>query len=272
MEELWAGIYAPRAPFNQQSCTPPRKTKRTVAFPPRRGNFESFPTPMKALLLFVFLSCFSLPVLAKGTGAKEALRTLARLRGASWLERVTQMNGDRGQDQPAAWHIIASNGKGGLQEFFVNAKGIISEGPVPADAAAKLKSPVVAPKKFVTDSTLAFVAAEKVAKRNKIGFDSANFRLRCAPNSTQPNWYLELIDGNGFKLSEVTVSASSGKVTNAIIFPQPVAQNQPPSQTRQAVDQARQAVNTGVKSVGRGFQKAGSWISRQFTPKSAPQP
>jgi hypothetical protein len=250
-----------------------RSGKRTVAFPRRRGILAVFPTVMKALLLFVFLFCLSLPALAKGTGAKEALRTLARLRGASWLERVTQMNGDRGQDQPAAWHIIASNGKGGLQEFFVNAKGIISEGSVPADAAVKLKSPVVASKKFVTDSTHAFMAAEKVARRNKLGFDSANFRLRCAPNSTQPNWYIELIDGNGFKISEVTVSASSGKVGNAIIFPQPVAQNQPASKTRQVVDNTRQAVNTGVKSVGRGFQKAGSWISRQFTPKaSAPPP
>ncbi len=227
---------------------------------------------MKALLLFVFLTCFSLPLFAKGTGAKEALRTLARLRGASWLERVIQMNGDRGQDQPATWHIIAAGAKGGLQEFFVNAKGIVTEGPIPPEIAAKLNGPVVTPKKFVTDSTHAFVAAEKVAKQQRFGFDSANFRLRCAPNSTQPNWYMELLDANGFKLSEVRVSATSGRVTHAVVFPQPVPPGPPPTQTQRAMEQARKAVNSGVKSVGRGFQKAGSWISRQFTPKSAPQP
>ena len=225
---------------------------------------RSSPT-MKTLLLFALLLSFTLPAAAKGTGAKEALRTLSRLRGATWLDRVVQMTGTRGQDQPASWHIIASDGKGGLQQFVVNARSIVSEGPVPANAVAALRGPAVAQKKFVTNSTHAFVAAEGVAKKVGLGFDSANFRLRCAPRSTTPSWQLELLDANGHKLSEVTVSAVSGKVLHAITYPQPVPVNQPPAQSH-PMDRTREVVNNGVKGVGRGLQRAGSWISGIFNP------
>jgi hypothetical protein len=222
----------------------------------------NFPT-MKALPLFLCLIAFVLPAAAKGVGAKEALRTLGRLRGASWLERVVQMSGDRGQDQPAAWHIIASDGKGGLREFFVNAKSVISEGPVPADVAAAVKGTAVASQKFVTNSTHAFMAAEGVAKKQKFGFDAMNFRLRCAAGTSTPVWTLDLLDANGAKLSEVTVSAVSGKVTRAVVFPQPAAATQP---AQGGMQKAADVVNTGVKSVGRGFKRAGSWITDRFTP------
>lgn len=223
---------------------------------------------MKALILFLCLIAFVLPADAKGVGAKEALRTLGRLRGASWLERVVQMSGDRGQDQPAAWHIIASDGRGGMREFFVNARSVISEGPVPADVAAVVKGAAVPSKKFVTDSTHAFMAAEGVAKKQKFGFDAMSFRLRCAARTSTPVWTLDLLDAKGAKLSEVTVSAVSGKVTRAVVLPPPAATPQP---VHGGMQKAADAVNTGVKSVGRGFQKAGSWITEKFTP-GAPVP
>jgi hypothetical protein len=224
---------------------------------------------MKPLfLLAFFLAGLVLHVQAAGgIPAKEALRTVARVRGASWLERVVQVNGDRGADQPVAWHIVANDGKGGLREFFVNGKGIVSEGPVPAKVATALRGPVVESKKFVTDSTHAFVAANNVAKRVRLGFDSANFRLRCGANSTTPVWNLELLDAAGMKRADVSVSAVSGKVLNSVIYPQPLPPPQAPAQTRQGMDKARDAVTTGVKGVGRGLQRAGSWIHRKFTPQ-----
>ena len=224
---------------------------------------------MKHLLFLVFLaSTFILPChAAGGIPARDALRTLGRVRGASWLDRVIQINGDRGTDQPATWHIIANDGKGGLREFFVNAKAIISEGPVPADVVAAIKGPAVDAKSYVKDSTHAFVAANETAKRVRLGFDSANFRLRCAPNTKTPVWSLELLDANALKLADVTVSAVSGKVLNTVLYPQPVPPPQAPTQTRQNMDKAREVVNNGVKGVGRGLQRAGSWIQRQFTPQ-----
>src|SRR5688572_28637096 len=115
---------------------------------------------MKTLLFFVtLLAAFTLPAAAKGLAAKEAMRTLARARGASWLERIVQINGDNGQDQPAAWHIVAGDGKGGLREFFISTKGIIGEGPVPPTVYPQLQGPQVSQKKFTLDSTLAFMKA-----------------------------------------------------------------------------------------------------------------
>jgi len=202
---------------------------------------------------------------AGGIGAKEALRTVARLRGPSWMDRIVQINGDKGMDQPVAWHIVASDGKGGLREFFVNKRGILSEGAVPANVVPSVSGPVVDSKKFVTDSTHAFVAANNAAKRAQVGFDSANFRLSCAAGSKTPVWNLELLNPAGQKLADVSVSAVSGKVTRTAVYPAQA----PPAATqtqRPPVEQAREAVTSGVKGIGRGLQKAGSWIHRKFTP------
>lgn len=218
-------------------------------------------------LLACFLAGFVLPAnAAGGIGAKEALRTVARVRGPSWLERVVQINGDRGADQPAAWHIVAGDGKGGLREFFVSKKGILSEGAVPANVAASLRGGTVDSKKFVTDSTHAFVAANAAAKKNRVGFDAANFRLRCAENSKTPVWSLELINTSGQKLAEINVSAVSGKVTQTTVYPPPPPPQQvAATQPKPPMDQAREAVTNGVRGVGRGLQRAGSWITRKFS-------
>jgi hypothetical protein len=221
-------------------------------------------------LLFLLAICLAGLVLpghaAGGIGAKEALRTVARIRGPSWPDRVVQINGDRGMDQPPAWHIIASDGKGGLREFFVSKKGILSEGPVPANVVPSVSGPVVDSKKFATDSTHAFVAANNAARRAQLGFDSANFRLRCAANSKTPVWTLELLNASGQKLAEVNVSAVSGKVMQTTVFPAPPPPQTAATQPRPA-EQARGAMSTGVRGIGRGLQRAGSWIHRKFTPQ-----
>lgn len=205
---------------------------------------------------------------AGGIPAKEALRTVGRVKGASWLERVVQISGDRGMDQPAAWRIVAGDGKGGFREFFVNKKGIISEGPVPPAAAAEVQGSVIDAKKFVTDSTHAFVAATNAAKKAQVGFDAANFRLRCVPGTKTPVWTLELVDGGGVRLAEVNISAATGKVTTTAVVQQPVAQAPPPPPQQQPpMDAAREAVTNGVRGVGRGLQRAGEWIHRKFTPQ-----
>ena len=208
-----------------------------------------------------------LPVSAAGgIAAKEALRTVGRVRGASWLDRVVHISGDRGMDQPAAWRIVAGDGKGGFREFFVNKKGIISEGPVPQGAAAEVQGSVIESKKFVTDSTHAFVAATNAARKAQLGFDAANFRLRCVPGTRTPVWSLELVDAGGVRLAEVNVSAATGKVTTTAIVQQPAAPP-PPAQLPPPMDKAREAVTNGVRGVGRGLQRAGEWIHRKFTPQ-----
>ncbi len=221
-------------------------------------------------LITILITALTLPAAAKGLAAKEALRTLARERGASWLERVVQINGDRGQDQPNAWHIVASDGKGGLREFFVGTKGLLGEGPVPASVIPQLQGPQVTPKKFTVDSTNAFMKANAAAKKARIGFDSASYRLRAATSGASV-WYLQLNNAAGQKVGEATVSASSGRVTQMLAFtPPPPA---PPQTAGQAtLDKTREVVKTGTQSVGRGINRAGQWISRKFSPQPEPAP
>ena len=230
---------------------------------------------MKILLSLVLLfTGFALPASAKGLAAKEAMRTLGRERGASWLERIVQINGDRGQDQPEAWHFVASDGKGGLREFFVGAKGIISEGPVPPAVVAQLQGPAVSQKKFTLDSTLAFMKANETAKKARIGFDSVVYRLR-AGTSGAPSWNLQLNNAAGQKVAEATVSASSGRVTQMLAFTPPPATPPPaapPVAGQAPIDRTREVVNRGAQSIGRGLNTAGQWISRKFSPQPAPAP
>lgn len=222
-------------------------------------------------LLFALLVLVSSPaVAAGGPAAKEAMRTLARERGASWLERIVQISGDRGMDQPAAWHIVATDANGGLREFFVSQKGILSEGPVPAQAVAIVNGPVVSQKKFTLDSTLAFMKANEAAKKAKIGYDTVIYRLRSAGQSGQPVWYLQLNNAAGQKVADVTVSAATGKVSQFLAYnpppPPPPAQAPATPNAQEAWAKTKEAVGRGTKSVGSGLRRTGEWITRKFTP------
>jgi hypothetical protein len=225
-----------------------------------------------SFFILILMAGLAPTVSAGGIAAREALRTLARERGSSWLERVVQIGGDRGMDQPGAWHIVATNDNGGLQEFFVGAKGIISEGHVPAAAAASLAGPRISQTKWSYDSTLAFTKAETAAKKAQVSYDSANFRLRSPQPGGAPVWTLQLNNTEGQKVAEVTVSASTGKVLNFTTYnpapPPPPA----PSQTngQQAMERTREVLSRTAQGVGRGLNKAGGWMRRTFSPN--PQP
>ena len=225
---------------------------------------------MKSLLFLVLMfTAWCRPaVAAGGIAAKEAIRTLARERGASWLDRIVQVGGDRGMDQPAAWHIVAVDGAGVLREFFVSGKGILSEGPVPPSAVALFQGPFIPQKKFTVDSTIAFMKANEAAKKAQVGFDSATYRLRSAQPGTPPVWTLQLNNSAGQKLADITLSGSTGKVAPILTY-NPAATPPPPQQSggQQALDKTREALNRGAASVGRGLNRAGGWIRRKFSPQ-----
>ncbi|HEX2749570.1 MAG TPA: hypothetical protein VHM91_16290 [Verrucomicrobiales bacterium] len=224
---------------------------------------------------FLFLATFLTGLASTawgGIAAKDALRTLARERGTSWLDRIVQVGGDHGADQPGAWHIVAKNERGGLQEFFVGAKGIISEGKVPASAVASFSGPQIPQKLWTWDSTNAFAKAEAAAKKAQVGYHTADYRLRSP--SGNPVWTLQLNNGAGQKVADVTVSAASGKVLNFVAYHPAPPPPPPPPQTssQQALEKTKEVINRGAQGLGRGLNKAGGWIRRKFAPNPPPAP
>jgi hypothetical protein len=147
---------------------------------------------MKTLLCLLTFVISTPPAFAAGGDpAKSALKVLSRERGASWLENVVFVGGERGTDQPVTWQVVVVDGQGALRSFYIAGGRVTNEGPVPAPSVAAFSGPFIAPKKFTVDSTIAFSKAETSAKAARVGFDSATYQLRAGQNGT-PVWYVEL--------------------------------------------------------------------------------
>lgn len=219
-------------------------------------------------VLFLFLAACRLCLAEGGPAAKEALRILARDRGAAYNDRIIQVSGDRGMDQPAAWHIVAVDGSGVLREFLISRKGILREGPVPSQAIPLVNGVIIPMKQATVDSTIAFMKANEAAKKARIGYDSIIYRLRCRDQKGNPAWTLQLNNAAGQRLAEVTVSASTGKVIQFLAYPVPppqAAAPQPPP-AGEAWNRTKEAAGRATQSVGTGLRRTGEWISRKFSP------
>ena len=111
--------------------------------------------PLLCLLTLVFSSPFAFA--AGGDPAKTALKVLSRERGASWLENIVFVGGERGTDQPVTWHVVVVDGQGALRSFYIAGGRVANEGPVPAPSVASFSGPFIAGKKFSVDSTTAAI-------------------------------------------------------------------------------------------------------------------
>lgn len=221
---------------------------------------------MKTLLCLLTLALSApLAFAAGGDPAKAALKVLSRERGATWMENIVFVGGERGTDQPVTWQVVVVDGQGALRSFYIAGGRVTNEGPVPAQAVQSFSGPFIASKKFSVDSTTAFSKAETSAKAARIGFDSATYQLRAGQNGT-PVWYIELKNAAGQKVADARVSGSNAKVLGFQTYapPPPEAVPPPPGQ------QAAEAVNRGVKGIGRGLNRAGQWIQRKFAPAPPP--
>ena len=61
--------------------------------------------------------------------AYQALRTVGREKGESWLDRLVELRGVDGGPQPVRWLLTFrdKNARGGVREFAVTAQGVSSE-------------------------------------------------------------------------------------------------------------------------------------------------
>lgn len=147
--------------------------------------------------------------------AYEALRTVAREKGDAWLARLVEMRGVDGDPQPAQWFLTFrdENARGGVREFVVSRRGIVSE-RAPVRARETGASAVMVARTLNLDSTGAFTAADKEAARAKLGFQSLNYLLENR-NGT-PVWLVGLFDASGAEVGKLGISAGTGAVVSPL--------------------------------------------------------
>ncbi len=228
---------------------------------------------MKIRVLILYCLSFS-PVLAGFSPAREAIRTVGRERGAGSLTRIVQVFGEQGMDQPKVWRIVTMQGQT-LREYYVQGGNIVTDGPVPAASAVRLRGPSINLGDLTIDSSAAFTRAEAAAKAARIGFDSASYQLRALELSNTPAWFLTLKNSAGQKVGEVSIGGKSGRILRTAWFtptrPQTTAQQAAPTaspfyRTRNVAGETVSKVGTNVRD---GLSKATNWIRGKIAPAPA---
>lgn len=150
--------------------------------------------------------------------AYEALRAVGRDRGETWLSYLVEMRAVDAGPQPEQWTLSFKDdaARGGVREFVVSDKGVVSERtPVMAQAIA---APGVMPAAGLSvDSTGAFTAANNEAAKVKLGFHSLNYRLQ--NKNGEPVWNVQLIDVGGQEVGMIEISAKSGAIVTPLRRP-----------------------------------------------------
>jgi hypothetical protein len=118
---------------------------------------------------------------------------------------VLEVTGLRGQDQPTSWRVTRQE-NGAIVDSFVS-RGSVSAA-VPAQRSVGGSAFSAARVRY--DSTHAFARANSAAQRAKVGFDSANYRLRSTGGA--PFWELQLANKAGAVVGYLRISASTGEV------------------------------------------------------------
>lgn len=212
---------------------------------------------------------------AQATG-KEAMRIVARDRGADYLPRMLHIFGENGLPQPAIWRVVARDRQNLVREFFVSKGSIIAEGVIPPAKANGISGTHLPMERLAIDSTGAFSKAEQAARAAKVGFDRLHYQLRCLELSTNAAWFLTLVDAQGLKVGEVSVGASTGTVLTQTWFRRPLAvaggpTPPPPAPPAPSIWQkTKQGLNRGATGVRTGVGNTAGWIQRKVTPAPAP--
>jgi len=156
------------------------------------------------------------PLLAAQLSAYEALLSVGRAKGNTMLASIVEMRGVDGDPQPVQWTLVFAdaNARGGVREFVVGSKGVISERAPVRPAGSAGPGGTMAASSLKLDSTGAFNTANKQAADSKVGFSAVNYRL----NDLQgvPVWNLRLFDANHLEVAVLGISAKDGAVVSPL--------------------------------------------------------
>lgn len=172
---------------------------------------------MRAFCRFTILAAATTAsVLASPVTAYEALISVGRQKGNSFLENLVEMRAVEGNPQPEQWTAVFRDpsARGGLREFAVTSKGVISERTPLRIEDALLVAPTIPYTHLKLDSGGAFREANNAATKNKIGFDSVSYRLSSQKND--PVWSLRLLDASRREVASLAISAKSSAVVSPL--------------------------------------------------------
>jgi hypothetical protein len=172
---------------------------------------------IRAIFILAVVAAAVAPVLSQAgqIPAYEALRSVGRDRGETWLGYLVEMSAADAGPQPEQWTLSFKDdaARGGVREFVVSEKGVVSERtPVMAQAIA---APGVMPASGLkVDSPGAFTAANNEASKVKLGFHSLNYRLQ--NKNGDPVWKVQLLDVSGQEVGMMEISAKSGAIVTPL--------------------------------------------------------
>ncbi len=235
------------------------------------------------VLLLLILPCLLAPATApaQATG-KEAMRIVARDRGADYLPRMIHLFGEHGVPQPAVWRVIARDRQNAVREFYISKGAIVAEGVIPPAKANGISGTPLPMNRLNIDSDAAFTKAEQAARAAKVGFDRLHYQLRCLELSTNAAWFITMVDAQGIRVGEVSVGASTGTVLTQAWYPRrapgPVAGAPlppPPPVYAPAPqpgfwDRTRQGLQKGATGVRQGVGNAAGWVQQKVAPAPPP--
>ncbi len=195
---------------------------------------------MKNIPISVVALISGFSVLPAWGSGKDALVTLEKAVADRPQDRVVQMVGVRGQDQPPEWRVVVQDTESGNGVFYmytVQGKSVVKRETVQKDYREQLPVATIPKGDILFDSKDAFKIADRQAKKAKIGFDSLNYELRCPELSRTPVWYVDLRDDRDRMVGRLFISAKNGEVLRQVWFPpnnaapdkQQMVREEPPS-------------------------------------------
>jgi hypothetical protein len=199
----------------------------------------------------------------KPSSSTDALESVAAYLGPRTTSRIVSMQAEEGRPEPLYWEIVllepsASTGRrvlraGGGQVFY-------DKVPLGLPGNRGL-TPVLNIPKMKLDSGRAFKVAEKLAARNRIAFNHANYELLATAPDAPPVWIVSLVDDVGDTVGKVDINSSTGNVLRDVWNPAKIL---PPDGAPRRSDAANQP---GPPTKGRpGGQGSGSGRPGQGPP------
>ena len=138
--------------------------------------------------------------------------------GPRAMEAIVSATGHWGSPQPKGWDftIIDPAARGGARTLKTTGRRLSAVSPEPGGYESGVPLGFFRWSDVKVDSIRAFQAADLEARGAMIGFDSVHYLLRAREGTTQPIWFLSLLDNDRRTVGRLEISATTGSVERSV--------------------------------------------------------